>query len=235
MSGNSYTLFNALVDIIASPGKAFDEVKAHTSWWIWPYLISTLIAAGMYYYYYGWVDFSWLVEETIRQQPAEIRAEAAEGIRAFMQPGRSMWITVAAIPIVSLIIYLILAIYFHLANKLTTAAQIGFGQWFSFSVWANFVAVFASIASLILILMSDSNQVSVESLQVTSLNALLVHASPGDPWFRWASTLSLLNIWVWLLMIIGYSRWTGASTLKSSIIVLLPWAIIFGIWAVIII
>ncbi len=234
MSENSYTVANALVDIIASPGKALDAIKTHSSWWIWPFLISTLLAVGVFYYYYGWVDFPWLVEETIRQQPAEIRAEAAENIRSFMQPGRTMWMTIIAIPIATLVIYLITAVYLHLANKVTSAADIGFGQWFSFSVWTNFVAIFASLISLVVILMSDSNQMLAENLQATSLNALLIHANPGEPWFRWASTLTLLNFWIWFLMIIGYSSWTGSTMLKSSIVVLLPWLAIFGIWAALI-
>ena len=69
------------------------------------------------------------------------------------------------------------------------------------------------------------------SYSVLSLNSLLVHASPGEPWFRWASSLTLINFWMIFLMSIGYARWTGASMMKSTIIAVLPWAAIFGIWA----
>ena len=44
MSGNSYSVFNAMVDIVASPGKALDEIKSHTSWLWWPLLITMLLA-----------------------------------------------------------------------------------------------------------------------------------------------------------------------------------------------
>ena len=134
MTGNSYSVFNAMVDIVASPGKALDEIKLHTSWLWWPLLITMILASSMMAYYYSWVDFPWLVEETIRQVPAENRAESADAIRQFMQPGRSMWTTVIAIVLMSFIIYAIQASYLHLANKLITGADIGYGQWFSFSV-----------------------------------------------------------------------------------------------------
>jgi len=234
MAGNSYTVFNAMVDIVASPGKALEEIRQHTSWLWWPLLVSILLALGLFIYYYNWVDFPWLVEETIRQLPAESRAEAAESVRQFMQPGRSMWMTVIGVVLGSVVIYAIMAVYLHLANKLTTAADISFGNWFSFSVWTNFVAVFGSLAGFAMILMADSNQLSSQALAVLSLNSLLVHANPGEAWFTWASSLTLINFWVIALMSIGIARWTGASMVKSTVIAALPWCLIFGIWALMI-
>ena len=234
MTENTYSVFNAMVDIFAAPGKALDEVKSHTSWLWWPLLTGIVLACGLFIYYYSWVDFPWLVEETIRQTPVERRAESADTIREFMNPGTSTWTTVAAIVAMSLIIYTLQATYFHLANKLTTGAEIGFGQWFSFSAWTWFVSVFGTLSVFILILMSDTNQLAQTDLQPLSMNTLLIHANPGDPWFTWGSSLSLINFWVIFLMSIGYARWTGAEIVKSTIIAVLPWAAIFGIWALII-
>ena len=231
MTGNSYSVFNAMADIVASPGKALDEIKQHTSWLWWPLLISILLACGLMVYYFGWVDFPWLVDETIRAVPVENRAESEDAIRNFMQPGRSMWTAVIAIVIMSLVIYAIQAVYLLLANKLVTGAEIGYGQWFSFSVWTAFVGIFGVLAAFATIFMADSNQLSQQGLQVLSLNSLLIHAAPGDPWFTWANTLTLINFWTLFLMSIGFARWTGASIVKSSIIACLPWVLIFGIWA----
>jgi hypothetical protein len=231
MTGNSYTVFNTLVDIVASPGKALDEIRQHTSWLWLPLLSSILLAAGLFAYYYSWVDFPWLVEDTIRQLPAETRAEAAGPVRQFMQPGRTMSMAIIAAVIVSLLIYTIQAAYLHLANKLVTGADIGFGQWFSLSVWAGFVSVFGTLAGFATILMADSNQLATQDLAALSINSLLVHASPGEPWFRWASSLTLVNFWTLFLMSIGIARWTGAGMMRSTIIAILPWLLIFGIWA----
>lgn len=231
MTGHSYSVFNAMVDIVAAPGKALDEIKTHTYWLGWPLVITIALASGLFIYYYSWVDFSWLVEETIRQVPAEKRAESADTIRQYMQPGLSMWTTVVAIVLMTLIIYVIQASYLHLANKLITGAEIGFGQWFSFSIWTSFVGVFGALAGFVMIFLSDSNQLATQSLQPLSLNALLIHASAGDPLFTWASSLTLINFWTWYLMSIGYARWTGADIMKSTVIAVLPWVMIFGIWA----
>jgi hypothetical protein len=231
VTSKSYTVFNAMVDIVAAPGKALDEIKLHTSWLGLPLLITIALACGLFAYYYNWVDFPWLIEETIRQVPAEKRAESADMIRQFMDPGRSAWTTVVAIVIVTFVIYTIQASYLHLSNKLITGAEIGFGQWFSFSVWTAFVGVFGTLAGFVIIFLADSNQLSTQSLSALSLNSLFIHASPGDPLFTWASSLTLINFWTLFLMSIGYARWTGADIMKSTVIAVLPWAMIFGIWA----
>lgn len=230
MADSSYSMLNAMVDIVAAPGKALDEIKLHTSWLWWPLLITMLLASGLMTYYYSWVDFPWLIEQTIRQVPAESRAESADVIRNFMSVGTSTWTTVIAIVVMSLIIYTIQATYLHLANKLTTGAEIGFGKWFSFSVWTAFVGVFGALAAFVMIFMSDSNQLAVEELQVLSLNSLLVHASADDRLFTWANSLTLIHFWTIFLMSIGYARWTGAGMVKSTIIAVLPWLLVFGVW-----
>lgn len=230
MADRSYSMFNAMVDIVAAPGQALDEIKLHTSWLWWPLLISMLLASGMMVYYYSWVDFPWLIEETIRQVPAENRAESAGAIRKFMSVETSTWTTVIAIVVMSLIIYTVQATYLHLANKLTTGTEISFGKWFSFSVWTAFVGVFGTLAAFVVIFMADSNQLAAQELQVVSLNSLLVHASAGDRLFTWASSLTLINFWTFFLMSMGYARWTGAGIVKSTFIAVLPWVLIFGVW-----
>ena len=234
MTSGTYSVFNAMVDIVASPGKALEEIKQHTSWLWWPLLITMLLASGLFIYYYNWVDFPWLVEETIRQVPAENRAEAADSVRQFMQPNRSMWMTVVAIVVMSFVIYTIQATYLHLANKIFTGVEIGFGSWFSFTVWTSFVSVFGTLAAFATILVADSNQLTTQALTVLSMNALLIHAAPGDPWFTWASSLTLINFWTFFLMSIGFARWTDTALLKSTIIAVLPWVLVFGIWALMI-
>jgi hypothetical protein len=223
-----------MVDIVAAPGKALDHVKSHTAWLWWPLLISIVLAAGMMSYYYSWVDFEWLVEETIRSQPVERRAETAEGIRSFMSPTTSIVTTLVAVVVMTFVIYSLQATYLHLANKLTTGASISWGQWFSFSAWTAFVGIFATLAALVVIFMADSNQLSQADLQPLSMNSLFIHAQAGEPWFTWGSALHLTNFWMLGLMSLGYARWTAASMAKSTVIAVLPWALIFGIWAVLI-
>ena len=155
-------------------------------------------------------------------------------ISAITEVDSMLWTSVIAVVVMTFVIYFLQATWFHLANKLTTGVEISYGQWFSFGVWTGFVSVFGSLAAFLLMFMADSNQMATESLAVLSINSLLVHAKPGEPWFTWASSLTLINFWTIFLMSIGYALWTGASMVKSGIIAILPWAAIFGIWALLI-
>lgn len=233
MSGSNYGVFNAMTDIIASPSKAFDHIKDHTSWLWWALLANLLLSMAVFGYYYSWVDFQWMVEETIRNVPPEDRAESAEYIRNFMKPGTTMIFTLGAIVVFTFALYTLHAVYLNLANKMTVGASIKFGQWFSFTSWVNFIGIFASLSALIVILMADNNQLASTDLQPLSFNALFVHAAPGETWATWATSLSLLSIWSIFLTALGFRRWTGASKIKSWVIAVLPWVVIFGLWALI--
>lgn len=231
MSNANYSPTNALVDIIAAPTRALDNIRDHTKWFWWPLLITIVVSCAAFAYYYSWVDFDWLVDETIAALPPENRAEAADGVRAFMSPGTSIVTTLIAIVLVTFVIYLIQSLYLHIATKLATSAQFRFGQWFNFSAWTAFPGVFAALAMFVVILMADNNQVGQHELSPFSMNQLFIHAGPGEPWFNWGNSLNLFHIWMLVLEVIGINRWTGASMLKSTIIAVLPWALIFGIWA----
>ena len=93
------------------------------------------------------------------------------------------------------------------------------------------MSIFGTLAAFVTMFLADSNQLSLESLQVLSLNSLLLHAAPGEPWYRWASSLTLVQFWTLALMSIGYARWTGAAIVKSTVIAVLPWVAIFVVWA----
>ena len=230
-----YSVFNAMVDIIAQPSRALDEVKKHPRWFWWPLLLSLALGCAAFAYYTNWVDFEWMVDEVIRGAIAQgTPADQAESIRAFMNPGMQMWSSVIGIVVVTFLIYAIQATYLHLVNKTAGDPSLGWGQWFSFSAWTAFVGIFASIAMFIVMFLADNNQVAQHDLMPLSMNSLFMHQSPGDPWFTWGNSLNLLNIWMLVLMAIGYHRWTGASMVKSAIVTSTPWVLIFGIWAALI-
>jgi hypothetical protein len=231
MSDNNYTVFDALVDIVAAPARALDNIRGHTAWFWWPLLITIAVACAAFAYYYSWVDFDWLVDETIAALPPENRAEAADAVRAFMSPTTSIVTTLIVVVLVTLVIYLIQSLYLHIAAKLATSAQIRYGQWFNFSAWTAFPGVFGALAMFVVLFLADTNQVGQHELSPFSMNQLFIHAAPGEPWFNWGNSLNLFHLWMLVLEVFGFRRWTGASLLKSAIIAVLPWVLVFGIWA----
>lgn len=231
MASDNYSVLNAMVDIIASPVKALDEIREHTAWLWVPLFLVIAVTCAAFAYYYSWVDFDWLVEETIRALPPESRAEAAPGVRGFMSPTSSIAITIASIVFVTVVVYALFAAYFNLVAKLTTSGEVRYGQWFSLNVWANFPSIFGAIAMFAVILMANSNQLGQHEINPLSFNQLFLRAEPGDPWFNWGNSTSLLQLWTTALAGLGFARWTGSSLAKGMIVAFAPLVLIYGIWA----
>lgn len=231
----NYSVGNALVDIIAAPAKALDEVKHRVSWLWVPLGISLLLTIIAVVFYNLWVDFDWLVDETVRTAlPPGSDPAAADSIRGFMKPGVMITTGVVAIIVMTFVIYAIQSAYLHLVNKAVGDPTLRFGQWFAFSAWTAFPGVFNAIAMLVVIAMADSNQLAQHELSPLSMQALFIHAAPGSSWFTWGNSLTLINLWMLVLMTIGFMRWTGSSLVKSAIVACAPWVLIFGVWALII-
>src|SRR5690606_531622 len=158
----------------------------------------------------------WFVNQTIRQAIATgTPADQAEVIRNFMSQRQQITVTAIGIVLVTFVIYAVQAGYLHLVNKVVGDPSIGYGQWFSFSAWTAFVGIINPLVIFAVILLADSNQLPAQELTPLSLNALLIHAAPGDPWFTWGSSLTLVNFWMLWLMTLGFSRWTRSSMAKS--------------------
>jgi hypothetical protein len=227
----TYSPINAMMDIIAAPGQAMDGVRGHNGWMWWPLLTTFIVSIGATVFYALWVDFPWLIEETIRALPPESTPETEDAVRDFMSPNKQAMMGAVGIVIVTFLIYAIQSVYLNLVTKMTVGDQFKFGDWFSFSVWTGFVGIFNSIIMLGVLLSSSTNQVGQESLLPLSFNTLFIHAAPGEPWFTWGNSLTLVNIWMLALMAIGYQRWTKASLGKSIAVTSAPWVALFGVWA----
>jgi hypothetical protein len=233
MSDKKYTAINAMADIITSPNKAYDGIRGHNGWLWWPLLITITLGATLQVWYLGWVDFDWFIEQQVRAANPEDQAQVAQAME-MMSPGMMMSFAAIGAVIGSFVLYLIQTVYLHLAAKMAGGGDFRFGDWFSFTAFTWFVSVFASLAAIVVILTASDNRLPAESLAPLSLNNLLVHASPGDPWFTWATYLGLPTLWIIGLTILGYAHWTESSMAKSAIIASLPFVLIFGIWAAVI-
>jgi Yip1-like protein len=227
----AYTPFNAMMDIIAAPGQAMDGVRGHNSWLWWPLLTTIILSIAVSVFYVFWVDFPWLIEETIRALPADSPPETEQAVRDFMSPDKQAMFSVIGITLITFVIYAVQALYLNLVTKMSVGDQFKYGDWFSFSAWTAFVGVFNIIIMFGVILSANTNQLAQQDLVPLSFNSLFIHAEPGDPWFTWANSLTLVNIWTLVLMSIGYNRWTQASMAKSTVITWAPWVALFGVWA----
>jgi hypothetical protein len=69
---------------------------------------------------------------------------------------------------------------------------------------------------------------------LTNVDPLLVQLPPDSRWVGLARGFSLLSLWTWFLLALGWRTFSrGASWLQSIIVALVPSVIIYGIIAAI--
>ena len=90
----------------------------------------------------------------------------------------------------------------------------------------------SSIVALILLAMADSHQISPNVLQPLSL-AYLFSVDIHSSWLALAQAASIITLWTMYLATVGITQWTSFSTKKAAVIVLAPYVLIYGIWAIV--
>jgi hypothetical protein len=219
------------VALAKAPSLAFEELRNRPRFWL-PLLLVVFTSVGLAYWYNSIVDFEWLKETLfsknsyIQQLPEAEQAARMSGLTRNEKLWSSVISTFIAIPLFSAL----QAWYFLLAAKITKLPQ-GFKHWFALSCWCSLPALLASLVSAILLLLADTTQVDRSVLNPLSLNELLFHVRRGTPWYQLLEMLSIPAFLSWALTLIGVRAWSQRSWAFSATMFLLPSALTFGIWA----
>jgi hypothetical protein len=216
---------------ITAPSAAFAELRERPRFWF-PLLLVTLCAAGMMFWYYSVVDIEWL-KDLMYGNNAKFQA-LSEGERAqamgmvsrnMLRYGSTIGV-MFAIPIW----FVLQSLYLLLAAKVTKL-PLGFKHWFALSCWSFLPALLNAVVAAIFLLISDTNQMTPGIMQPLSLNELIFNLPFGAPGQQLLEALTIPGFWSWILMIIGVRVWSQRSWVFSSILVLLPIVLMYGIWA----
>ena len=184
-------------------------------------------------YYFMNVDFAWMIEQMVNAQSVGKSDAEREGMQKAM--GMMSPMVMGASSIAGMVIgisffYSILAAYLMLVNKLLDSDNLGFKAWFAFIWWCSIPSVFTALASLMNVMLANNGQITFEAVNPISFNNLFLHLVPSDPLFGPLNTWDPMMIWSMVLMVFGFSQWTGKSLVKSAAIVLAPSLVIYGTW-----
>ena len=230
---NSASALGSLVNIIVDPKKALTDIRGHNGWLWYPLLTVVLVGVVMQLWYLHSVDFNWLVDQTLASKAADMTADQLRTARERMTPGSFNLFAVVGTVVFIPVWYLVQALYFFMTAKLGGYQEQSYGSWLSFISWTSFVGILGFVASAAFLATSGSRQVSPVAIDITSLNTLLFHVAYAQKGQALLSSLRLTSFWSWALMVVGLAQWTGKSLGRSALIVLLPYAIGYAIWALI--
>ena len=225
-----------LGNIFVAPAQAFDDIRGHNRWLWWPLLITIAVTAAFTAWYFATVDIHWFMLQSLQQNSMVTSKLSAEQIQQMAdQATRTSPLvggvvgTLLGLPIA----YALFALYYFFAAKIAGYDVQSYGSWYSFVCWTGFPAIVSTLVAALMYLLHGSQQVLLQDLDLTSLNALLFHLAPGESWYALISSLRLTTFWVIGLSIFGLARWAKRGLGHAAFVVLLPYVVIYGVWILI--
>jgi hypothetical protein len=214
-------------NVILEPTPTFARLKEKTRAWL-PLLILIALTAGIMVWWISTLDFPWLVEHTVAAQP-KATPEMRAAMQKFMTPTSMLWSSVIGAVVGTLVAMALSALYYLVAGKVM-GVPIGFGKWFGFSVWTS-VPRLLTVPLSALQIVTSHGRLAPEDLNMASLNYLLFHLPVTHPWASLVGSMDLTMFWSIVLAVIGLKAWTGRSTATCITVAVLPYLIIYGLWA----
>ena len=138
--------------------------------------------------------------------------------------------SVASALVVTPLVLAILAVYFLVAGKVLGQGR-PYRQWFGFVAWGTAPALLLVPVMALQIVLSGNGQVAPDGLNPLSLNALAIGLDASSPWHGWASSLNLTTLWTVGLLAFGLRLWTQRGWPHAIATSLLPFAAVYGAWA----
>jgi hypothetical protein len=214
-------------NVILEPTPTFARLKAKSSAWL-PLLILIVLSLGMMYWWVTTVDFGWLREHMLSAQP-NVKPEQRAAMEKFLTPTSMLWTTSLSAVFGTLVALAVSALYYLVASKVI-GVPISYGKWFGFSVWTSVPRLLTLPLSALQIVTSHG-RLAPEDLNMVSLNYLVFHLPVSHPWASLLGSLDLSTVWSIVLAVIGLKAWTGRSTGTCVTVALLPYVIVYGLWA----
>jgi hypothetical protein len=220
--------------LLFEPRTAFAEIDARPRYWF-PLLVLILTTVTIAVWYRSVVDLEWVTDRAIRSSALASRLTEAQIEEAVKRSVNSRTLgtvaTALGTPIAIVLIGLLSALYFLLAGKITGVRR-SFRQWFAFTWWAALPgAAMTLLAAAFVLLTSATTQIDQTELKPLSLNALFFQKAFDQPGYTLLSSIDLIQLFGLYLSVVGVHTWSGRSWLFSSVFALLPYALIYGIWA----
>jgi hypothetical protein len=214
-------------NVILDPKPTFARLKVRGGAWL-PLLVLILLSLAIMYWWVTTVDFGWLREHMLSAQ-GNAKPEQRAAMERFLTPTSMLWSSSIGAVVGTLLALAVSALYYLVAGKVI-GVPFSYGKWFGFSVWTSVPRLLTLPLSALQIVTSHG-RLAPEDLNMVSLNYLVFHLPLSNPWASLLGSLDLSTVWSLVLAVIGLKAWTGRSTTTCVTVALLPYLIVYGLWA----
>lgn len=220
--------------LLVEPTRAFAALKERPTFWF-ALLVPLVVSAAFFLAYYARVDFAWLTDHLLNADPhARELSDTGKAVAtdAVSKP-LLLWTSLATVALGVPLLKLIESTYYLLAGR-ATSLRLSFRHWMALSCWSAWPSVLLFVVMFVTLFLHPDGQVAQEQTNLLSLNELVFHVPMANRWHALLSTLTVLHPWVWWLTFLGVRTWSGRSPRFSLFFALLPVAVVYGGWALLV-
>jgi len=216
-----------IVNTFIAPSKTFTDLRRSASWWV-PFLLMIVISTVFVYTAGQKIGFRKVMENQMQAQPkAQERLEKlpADQREQQLEVGAKFTQGISyAFPLITLIIWLVIATALFATFKVAAGADVSFGVSLAIVIYAALPLMVKSLLALLSVVAGMSpDSFSFQNPVATNPGYFM---NPSDNVFLYslASSLDIFMIWTLVLTAIGF---TCVSKVKRGT----SFAIVFGWWA----
>jgi hypothetical protein len=216
-----------IVNTFFAPSKTFTDLRRNASWWA-PFLLMVVISAAFVYTAGQKIGFRKISENQMQAQPkAQARLESLPADQREQQMEKAAKVTQIIsyiFPMITLLIWLIIASALFATFKLAAGADVSFKVSLAIVVYAALPLMLKSLLAMISVAAGMSpDSFSFQNPVATNPGYFM---TPADNvlLYSLASSLDIFMIWTLALTAIGF---TCVSRVKRAT----SFAIVFGWWA----
>jgi hypothetical protein len=223
----------ACKDIFLKPNGVFTAIEDSHNWSWLPFLIVLATSILPAYLYFNFVDFQWYTQLMVDTSYANVSPGEQEAFRNSLSQEQMPTITSFMVFFGLIITNALVAMYLNVTTKVDEECVQGFTDWYGFTWWVSMPTVVNSIIALLVVTLASDTQLAPISLSPTSL-AYVFNSDMSSDWFALLQSIRIDTVWTMYLITVGLSRWTNIAAQKTYVIAIAPYAVIWGVWALVV-
>ena len=215
-----------IIDTFIAPKKTFLDIRRSAQWWL-PFLLMTVFGWGLVYVAEQKIGLQKMVENELQARPkAAERYEKATPEQQQQQVKFTGVVYYVAIPLITLIIWLVMAALQFGTFKFGASADISFSKSLAVVVYAGLPMVLRHLLAIASVAAGASADGFTLNNPIASNPGYFMSPADSPFWYFIASQVDVFLLWTLALTAIGFAT-TGKVKLGTS------FAIVIGWWVVI--
>lgn len=221
----------AMLDIFLAPSDAFAAVRERPAWAWLALLVMWIAAVASVYTLFGGISPESLVDQQLAGVP-DMPADQLAAARANMLTVAPYTAHIAAVinVLATLFFTALFALIYFVGERMLARERNGYGRWFAATAFAFLPGVLNALGLIVLAMMSSEPNLSIHLGNYASLNNLVLHLSPAESGFGFASAFNLFFLWSIVLVAVAGRVFSSMGWGKALVFGALPYLLIFVPW-----